>query len=201
MKEVYLTTAYFGPCAYFYEILQSDLVFIEAHEHYEKQSWRNRCRIIGANGEMDLSVPVLEGRGLNQPVKDIRIDYHQNWQKIHFKSVESAYRHSPYYEYLIDDLMEFWTVKADFLLDYNLKITERILRLLKKAGCIRLTEEFQKPGFYEAADLRYSFHPKNKKSAGLDPAPFGEYHQVFSDRFGFIPQVSILDWIFNSFKI
>jgi hypothetical protein len=149
---------------------------------------------------MDLSVPILAGRSLNQPVREIRIDYHQNWQKIHFKSIESAYRHSPFYEYLIDDLREFWITKPVFLLDYNLKITARILHILKADIGVELTSEFREPGFYDEADLRYAFHPKNKKGAGLDPAPFGEYHQVFSDRFGFVPEVSILDLMFNAFK-
>jgi hypothetical protein len=199
MKEIYLTTTYFGPVSYFYEILNAEVAFIEVHENYEKQSWRNRCRIIGANGLLDLSVPILMGRSLNQPVRDIRIDYHQDWQKIHFKSIESAYRHSPFYEFLIDDLQDLWTIRSEFLLDHNQKITERILRLLKGQARIDFTTEFRQPGFYGESDFRYVIHPK-KKGGDLKSSPFGEYHQVFSDRHGYIPGLSILDWMFNSFR-
>lgn len=197
MNEVWLTTAYFGPISYYQVISGAGILHLEACENYEKQSWRNRCRILAANGVMELSIPVLKGRSQNQPIRDIRIDYHQDWQKLHYKSIESAYRHSPFYEFLIDDLSGFWTRKEEFLFDYNLKITETILGLLKNQIQVCLTDQFFKPGHYGEMDFRYRIHPKKKESTGETPVP---YHQVFSDRFGFVPDLSILDWIFNSFR-
>jgi hypothetical protein len=197
MNEVWLTTAYFGPISYFKLIPVDGTVNMEACENYEKQSWRNRCRILAANGVMELSIPILKGRSRNQPIRDIRIDYHQNWQKLHYKSVESAYRHSPFYEFLIDDLSPFWTRKEEFLFDYNLKITEVILGLLQNPSRICLTEMFSEPGNYGEMDYRYRLHPKKNEGTGETPVP---YHQVFSDRFGFVPDLSILDWIFNCIR-
>jgi hypothetical protein len=170
-------------------------VWIEACEHYQKQSYRNRCQILSANGPITLSIPIIKGRSPGQPVRDVRIDHQGNWQKLHFKSIESAYRHSPYYEFLIDDLMHFWTSRWEYLFDYNLAITERVVKLLKLDCNIRLTESFGEPGCYGRSDYRYRIHPKHQKEGtDLSSVP---YHQVFSDRFGFVGGLSVLDAIFN----
>ena len=198
MMEVWLTTAYLGPVDYFRRAAQADVVWIEALEHYEKQSWRNRFRIVTANGPLDLSIPVINGASPGQDIRSVRIDYRQEWQKNHFRSVESAYRHAPFYEYFIDDIRRLWEIRPEYLFDYNLRGTELFLKFMKTNAIIRLTEEYRNPGAYGANDLRYAFHPKTKKQGtGSEPVP---YHQVFSDRFGFIQEVSILDWIFNDFK-
>ncbi|MFO7617743.1 MAG: WbqC family protein [Bacteroidales bacterium] len=195
MDSVWLTTAYFGPVHYFKLMAGNPVVRIEACEHYQKQSFRNRCQIVSANGPITLSIPILKGRSPGQLIRDVRIDHQGNWQKIHFKSIESAYRHSPYYEFHIDDLMEFWSVRWNFLFDYNLAITERVIRLLNLKCTLRLTESFGEPGCYGAGDYRYRIHPKLKEEGtDLISVP---YHQVFSDRFGFVGGLSILDVLFN----
>lgn len=199
MREVWLTTTYLGTVEYFRLMNGADVVWIEAFENYEKQSWRNRFRILSANGPIDLSIPIIKGNSPKQPVREVRIDDRQNWQKIHFRSVESAYRHSPYYEYLIDSLYFLWEIKADYLFDYNSKAMEAVLKLMGSNVLVKPTEDFRQPGQYGPSDYRYSIHPKAKKQ-GTDYVPV-PYHQVFSDRFGFVQDLSILDWLFNDFRI
>ncbi len=197
MNEVWLSTAYFGPVRYFQEIRQARKVTIEAFESYERQSWRNRCRILTANGALDLSIPIAKGHSPGQPIRDVRIDYRQGWQKLHYRSIESAYRHSPFYEYLLDEFREYWEKPCRFLFDLNLSITEKVIRLIRSETTVALTQRFEQPGFYGPNDFRYSIHPKKEKSTGIAPVP---YHQVFIDRFGFVPDLSILDWLFNCFR-
>jgi len=196
-QDIWLTSAYFAPIAFFQQIMGADQVYFEACENYVRQSWRNRCRILSANGILDLYIPVLKGHSPGQPIRSIRIDYHENWQKLHCKAIESAYRHSPFYEYIIDDLLKFWSNRYEFLFDYNLEITRTVVGLMEVHPAIALTDHFEKPGQYGMYDFRYVFHPKKEKSTGDLPVP---YHQVFSERFGFVPDLSILDWLFNCFR-
>ncbi|MFA5817169.1 MAG: WbqC family protein [Bacteroidales bacterium] len=199
MKEVWLTTSYLGTVEYYRLLSGAETANIEAFENYEKQSWRNRFRILSANGPIDLSIPVIKGNSLKQPIREVRIDYRQNWQKIHFRSVESAYRHSPFYEFLIDEIHFLWEIQPESLFDYNRLAMEAVLKLMKSDVTVKLTQEYQKPGYYGSSDYRYSIHPKVKKQGtGYEPVP---YHQVFADRFGFIQDLSILDWLFNDFRI
>lgn len=202
MNEVWLTTTYLGPVGYYRLLSESETAYIEAFEHYEKQSWRNRCRILSANGPIDLNIPVVKGSSPGQPVREVMIDYRQNWQKIHFRSIESAYRHSPFYEFLIDELLFLWETRIDLLFDYNMAAMMAILKIIKTEVTVRLTGDYQKAGYYGSADYRYAIHPKAKKQGtGTNPVPYQPYqyyHQVFSDRFGFIQDLSIIDWLFNN---
>jgi hypothetical protein len=199
MKEVWLTTSYLGTVEYFGILNSADVAYIEAFENYEKQSWRNRFRILSANGPISLSIPIVKGSSPKQPVTGVRIDYRQPWQKIHFRSVESAYRHSPYYEYFIDNLRFIWDIRPEYLFEFNQLGTEAILKLMKSGVTLRWTDGYEAPGHYGPSDYRYRIHPKGKKqSTGHEPVP---YHQVFADRFGFVQDLSILDWLFNDFRI
>ena len=198
MKEVWLSTAYLGTVEYYKLLGEAETAHIEAFENYEKQSWRNRIRILSANGPIDLSIPVIRGSSPKQPIREVRIDYRQNWQKIHFRSVESAYRHSPFYEFLIDEFRFLWDIRAEYLFDYNMTAMGVVLRLMKSDVTVGFTQEYRQPGYYGSSDYRYTLHPKTKKQGtGYEPVP---YHQVFSDRFGFIRDLSILDWLFNDFR-
>jgi hypothetical protein len=199
MKEVWLTTSYLGTIEYFQKMIHAECAYIESFENYEKQSWRNRFRILSANGPITLSIPIIKGSSQKQPIREVRIDYRENWQKIHFRSVESAYRRSPYYEFLIDEFRFLWEVRPEFLFDYNQLAQKAVLKLMKATVTIKYTNEYQVPGFYGPTDYRYSIHPKVKKQGtGYVPVP---YQQVFSDRFGFVQDLSILDWLFNDFRI
>lgn len=189
------STAYFPPVHYFTKILKHGKITLEANENYQRQSYRNRCRILGANGPINLSVPVIKGHSPGQPVKEVRIDYSDHWQRIHFRTIGSAYRHSPFYEYYIDLLMPFWSRKWDFLYDLNLAILTTVFDLFELS--IEIEESQEYIGEDELpADYRKLIHPKVdfRLDPNFSPCP---YVQNFSDRHGFVPNLSILDLIFQ----
>jgi len=195
-SRVLLNTAYFPPIQYFSKIVKYNKVIIEQYESYGKQSFRNRCDIYGANGKLTLSVPVVEGARKKVLTKDVKIEYITNWQKIHFKSMESAYRRSPYYEYYIDDIEPLFIKNYNYLLEFNNAIIEVVNDILDISPEIEMTGDYitDLEGF---SDWREGIHPKKSRRKEDNEFTPTEYTQVFSDRGGFIPNLSILDLIFN----
>lgn len=169
-------------------------MFIERFDNYTKQTYRNRCMLYSANGELMLNIPVEKGRSRKMKMKDVRIAYHTDWQKIHWKSIESAYRSSPFFEFYVDDFIPFYTKTFDFLFDYTFQMHRVVAGHLELENEIRFTDDFEKQ---VENDFRYVIHPK-KNSVGLDNAfrPL-EYRQVFAEKYGFIPNLSIIDLLFN----
>lgn len=195
MDNLLLTTAYFPPVSYFSAIQQSTHIYIEQYENFGKQSYRNRCEIMTANGVIPLTVPVAKANSKTL-VKDLKIVYVSPWQKLHFKGIESAYKNSPYFEYYIDDLMPFFEKKETYLFDLNNKILETLLSLLKITKPVSLTNDYIREGDPTYSDLRNSIHPKaTRRMPGAD-FPVIPYRQTFSDRFDFIPNLSMLDLLF-----
>lgn len=190
MHTTLFSTAYFPPIEYFIHICQSEKIVIEQYENYLKQSYRNRYCIIGANGRIDLSIPVNKTTGNHTLIKDITIDYSTLWTNIHWRTLESNYNKSPFFIYYKDDIQLFYNKNFTTLLEYNTEILKVILKFLKLPKEIILTKDYDKSPKIE--DLRYSMHPK-KSSAMFFP----EYMQVFSDKFGFTANLSILDLLFN----
>lgn len=168
---------------------------VEACEHYVKQTWRNRCVIGTANGPMSLSLPV-EGKAEKAPIRDIRLSDHGHWQHLHWNSIESAYNSSPFFEYYADDLHPFFEKKPDFLFDFNEGIRETICELLEIDAHSEKTDFFvsEREIPDEWVDLRNSIHPKKALDDGFCATP---YYQVFDRKFGFQPNLSILDLLFN----
>ncbi len=188
-----LGTAYAGNIHYYSVLKNAETVWVDLFEHFEKQSYRNRACIHGANGKLNLIIP-LERRGIRTPVGQVKIDYSQNWQKLHWKSLESAYRSSPYFEYYEHDFHEFYHKQEfELLADFNSAIQTKILRLLDIEVEILNTESY-KSSMDGVKDFRQLIHPKKT----LDESyPKETYMQVFEDRNGFIPNLSILDLLFN----
>ena len=185
-----------GPVYYFALLAREKEITLEQHDNYVKQSYRNRCRILGPNGVVDLTVPIKRKRGTRTPVRDVRVDYDSFWNRIHWKSLIAAYASSPYFEYLADDLRPFYEKKIRFLVDLNAVLTECVFRLLDWKLTFSLSEEFVKIGGEE--DPRQLIHPK-KDPGSADPRFRPEpYHQVFSEKHGFRPNLSILDLMFNA---
>ena len=181
-----LPTSYFAPIGYYAILLQNENCAIEQYEHFVKQSIRNRCEIYGANGRLILSVPKQRKASSKTPIKDIRIAYHHPWQKQHWKSICSAYRSSAYFEFFEDLFAPLFEEKQEFLLDFNLKLQEVVFKCLQEKNNSILTKSYQKQG--ELNDFRNaSFQIKNQE----------KYHQVFESKCGFIPNLSILDLLFN----
>ncbi len=188
--ENILSTAYFPPVSYFVSLRTEQQVTIEQWETYTKQTLRNHCHIYGPNGEQRLSVPVVKVNGNHTLTKDIRIALNNNWQKIHWRSIETAYNKSPYFLYYKDYFIPFFEKKQEFLLDLNTRLLETVSPLLRWDLRIELTEN------YQGLNLP-AFNQKKETTRPEEMLFFPEYIQVFSSRTGFIPDLSILDLIFN----
>lgn len=179
---------YFGPIDYYAEMVKSESLTIEAHENFQKQTYRNRMNILGANGKLMLNIPMLHESP--RLIKDIQPSYEYDWQKEHYKSLKSAYRSSPYFEYYEDDLAPFYEKKEKYLFDINLKTLEFINQKLKLDLDISTTESYKK------IDIENDF--RNQFSAKKNPQyQLPEYAQVFDEKFDFIEGLSILDLLFS----
>jgi len=183
-----LSTAYLPPVHYFQKIVSAEKVFIEKHEHFVKQTFRNRCRILGANGVQVLSIPLVNTHEKSF-ITEKKIAYGQNWQRQHWRSIESAYRNSPFFIYYADELKMFYENKFEFLFEYNTELLKTLLMLLKLKKEIHFTENFEKEAKDDLRDMSSYTEP-----ADLNLKP---YTQVFSDKHGFQSNLSIIDLLFN----
>jgi hypothetical protein len=193
-----LSTAYFAPIQYYSKIVSAEKVVLEKFENYQKQTYRNRCVIYSANGPQSLTVPVMRDSQLKIYTKDVRIDHSMNWQKIHFKAIESAYRCSPFYQYYIDELIPFFQKRYSFLYDLNLEILHKTCQILEVQMCMSETAGYISDVSENYQDFRELIHPKQRMFKP-DPAfapPI--YTQVFEPKGGFIGNMSVLDLIFNT---
>ena len=192
MSKILLSTAYLPPIKYFANILQFDLCKIEIHENYIKQTYRNRCNILTANGLLNLSIPVNKVDGNHTLCKDIQISYASNWQSNHWRAIESAYNKSPFFLYYRDDLEKFYTQTYELLIDYNTELLKFILKKLGISKEINFTNDFI-PVNNSINDLRYSINPKTVQEKIIFP----HYYQVFEAKHDFMPNLSIIDLLFN----
>ncbi|OIP84820.1 MAG: hypothetical protein AUK44_01430 [Porphyromonadaceae bacterium CG2_30_38_12] len=184
-----ISTAYLAPVEYYFYINNAQAVIMEQHEYYEKQSYRNRCKILTANGIMDLSIPVENSAKML--IRDIRISEHDNWQTNHWRAIESAYNSSAFFEYYADDFRPFYKKKWHFLWDFNLEMQQKMMELLEIETKINFTECYlaDRENF---ADLRTLIHPKKQSQIKSKP-----YYQVFERKFGFCSNLSSIDLLFN----
>jgi len=181
-----LPTAYLAPISYYAILLQRPNCSVELHEHFIKQSIRNRCDIYGANGKLRLSIPKERKGSSKTIIKNLKISYKQNWQKQHWNAIESAYNSSPFFEYYKDELKPFFEEKEEYLVSYNFKLQKIILIMLQHENIIKNTTKYLDKGdFFDLRD--YTWELKNQK----------KYDQVFMEKKGFIPNLSILDLLFN----
>ncbi|GHT22803.1 hypothetical protein FACS189430_05130 [Bacteroidia bacterium] len=196
MKKILLSTAYFPPIQYVSKIFSAYSAVIERHEHFCKQSYRNRCTILTANGLLDLVIPVVHTAKPKTLITELSIAYDAPWQKLHFKAIESAYRKSPFYEYYIDDLTPFFTRHYPYLYDFNMQIMQTVCRIARLPFAIGESETYERNPA-DTLDFRSGIHPK--KSRQIDDENFVStpYTQVFAAQFGFQPNLSILDLLFN----
>ncbi len=188
---------YFGPLNYFSFLAKNtinDLIF-ETQENFPKQTFRNRCYIMGANGKLCLTIPIKH-KSSTRNIKDTKISYDFDWKKQHLKSIESAYRSSPYYEYYEDSLIKLFKKDETFLVDLNIKTIQWALEKLDLETKLKLSTEYIEK--QEEKDFRDSF--STKKEIIFDKNLLGNltnYTQVFNEHHDFIRNLSILDLIFN----
>ncbi|MGQ8338475.1 WbqC family protein [Sunxiuqinia sp. A32] len=194
-QAILLSTAYLPPIQYISKFLSYNTIWLEAFENFTKQTYRNRTIILGANGPESLVVPVEKGRS-KQLVCDLKISYDTNWQHIHWQAIVSAYNSSPFFEFLEADFIPFFQKKYEYLFDYNLQIMQVIFEILEIKPNIKQTLDFEQVE-ESCLNFREAIHPKPKKAI-IDPNfKQNPYSQVFDDKFGFTPNLSILDLLFN----
>ena len=203
---VILASTYFGPVQWYQKLCRHGDVLLERYDHFMKQTFRNRCVIAAANGLQALTVPVEKSPEGAALMKDVRISDHGNWRHLHWQALQSAYGESPFFEFYADDLRPFFEKKWDFLFDFNLEITHRMCELLDIQPRITPTNDYTSSPITQHStpitqhpspvqDYRDAIHPKH-------PLPDSEftarpYYQVYAQRYGFQPNLSILDLLFN----
>jgi hypothetical protein len=191
------STAYLPPIHYFRFLTLYDEIYIESHETYPKQTFRNRCVIYSANGPIPLIIPVEKPFGNRTKIKEVRIDNTVKWRKEHWRALESAYRSSAYFEYVHDYFKPFFDKEMTYLWDLNLHLLETIKSILEIKVRIKETYEFKKEYGENYSDYRYSINPKSHKAQIQSFEPL-QYFQVFAHKAGFVPNLSIFDLICNS---
>jgi hypothetical protein len=193
--NILIHPTYFPSISHFAAIVQAEKVTFEMEDNFQKQTNRNRTYIYSPNGIQLLNIPVKHSKIAHQKTKDIQIENDFDWQKQHFKSLEAAYRSSPFFEFFEDDLLPVFEKKHSFLMDLNLEVFELITRCLRmKIEYTATTEYVHEIKANEIIDFRYLANGKK------DQSQFESYTQVFDDKFGFINNLSVLDLVFNEGK-
>ena len=204
-----LSTAYFPPIEYFAAMANSRKVEIESGEMYQKQSYRTRCHINGANGLLVLTVPVLrsaikdEGSSHKIPTANLKIDYSKPWILQHKRALEAAYMSSPFFEYYMDEIYEILDSGEESLLKMNTALTVKIAELIGIETPVTLSDgNFITPGSEELkakniTDFRDSIHPKKEPLLLKELELEKPYWQVFTNKQGFVPNLTILDLLCN----
>ena len=188
--EKIIHPTYFPSIKIFSELVKIDKLLFEVNDNYQKQTERNRTSIYSANGKQILSIPVNFSSKKKRKFKEIRVCNDTNWQKVHLKSIEYSYRSSPYYEYFEDRFIKFFSQRNNFLIDINIKSIELMYDLLNlKLNYLKTEKYLNEYNFID--DLRYLASEK-KNTIKIQP-----YVQVFSEKFGFLSNLSMIDLIFN----
>lgn len=218
------TTAYLPPVSYLAAIaeemdglsnrtdgassleLTPSVIYIEASENYQKQSFRNRCRFYAADGVQDLNIPVIHEGGTHKlPISEIRIDWSKPWFQQHERAIISAYRTSAYFEYYMDEFFAIYAGKPEKLIDLNTSLLRFLLDKTGIAAEIRFTSGFSRDGsqaledgsIVQCEDLREVIHPKRSNTILKDLGLEKPYFQVFSQKHGFQSDLSAIDLLFN----
>ena len=185
---------YFSPSILFKKSIEISNIEFDLYEPWRKMSFRNRCVVAGANGPINLSIPVLEGREQKKPVKEVVIDNRKSWQVQHWKTITSCYNRSPWFDFFGHELEELYRQPFEFLSDWNRTCFEWVTKKLGMQVSVSYTQSFQ-PVYPDAefVDWRNLLLPKSIGQEFPEPV---RYRQVFEERIGFIPHLSILDMLF-----
>lgn len=207
MKKILLSTTYFGPIQWYQKLYRAEEVFIERCESFQKQTYRNRCIIATTNGLQALTIPVERNQGDRSldaerdqgPVPlihSLRISDHGNWRHLHWNALKSAYGESPFFDYYQDDIRPFFEQRWDHLFDFNEAIRKKMCELLDIQPKVNYTEMFTiEPTANNIIDYRSAIRPKHPEP-DPDFTP-KRYYQVYEQKHGFLPNLSILDLLFN----
>ena len=201
MSSALLQTTYFGPVQWYQKLYRYDCCSIEQYDSYQKQTYRNRCVIATANGLQALTVPVEHNPQGSTPnaqlVRDLRISDHNQWRRVHWNALQSAYSESPFFDYYADDIRPFFEKKYEFLIDFNEAIRQTVCQLIDIHPSVTYTSNYVPADSIEASSVRdfreviQAKHPQPDDD--FMPKP---YWQVFQHRYGFQPNLSSLDLLF-----
>ncbi len=189
-STVLLSTAYLPNLQYLNAVINANNILLEHHENFIKQTYRNRCDIVTANGKLSLTIPLVK-QSDKELISDKKISYSENWQQQHWRTITSAYNGSPYFEFFEDDLKPFYENKFEYLSEYNYKLLQCILHILRVKKEIAFTKGFEIHPT-NSIDLRAISLIKHQPDFTTST-----YYQLFSEKYGFIQNVSCLDALFN----
>lgn len=187
---ILLSTAYLPNLQYLKNVLRADTIVLEAHEHFVRQSYRNRAEVLTSNGKLTLTIPLLK-QTEKEIISNKRISYAENWQHQHWRTIVSSYKSSPYFEFFEDDLKPFYEKKYEFLWEYNTEILKAILHILRIKKNIAVSSQYD-PMPTQYKDLRSLSNVNPVADNSTQP-----YYQVFADKLGFVSNPSCLDALFN----
>lgn len=188
-----LSSAYLPPVCFFMAMKGHDKVLVERCDSYHKQTYRNRCVIATPTGPQSLTVPVIHGNNPRQTMRDVRISSHGNWRHLHWNALASAYMNSPFFMYYEDDLRPVFEKNHTFLIDFNMQLLEVVMQLAGIPAAVSLTDSYAPEGSVSPGnDYRQLVEPGVTRGMEFKP-----YYQVFSERTGFLANLSIADMLFN----
>ncbi|MDO5664745.1 MAG: WbqC family protein [Bacteroidia bacterium] len=191
-SDVLFSSFYLAPVEYYSVLFRSQSAIIEIHDNYQKQSYRNRCIIAGANGALSLSIPIEKPNTPKCAMKDIRIAEHGNWRHLHWNTIVSAYNSTPFFEYYEDDFRPFYEKQYTFLHDFNEELRQLICSFIGIKTAVSYSKAFFLNVPNGITDCRETIHPKHPSDFVAKP-----YYQVFAEKHGFLPNLSIIDLLFN----
>lgn len=193
-ESALIETQYFPPIQTISKCLLYSSITIEQYENYRKGTYRNRTHIASANGLLRLSIPLKKGKNQRQPIREVRISYEEAWQNRHWTAICSAYGNAPFFDYYSDYFKPFFKNRFEFLFDFNLAIFEKILSVLQIETTLQFSDTFLLETNDQLKDLRNVVHPR---LVIMDEYfQIENYSQVFQEKTGFLPNLSVLDLIF-----
>lgn len=195
MTRILLELAYLPTISHFALMATHSCTVLEQCEHYSKGSFRNRCYIAGAQGPLRLTVPLRKGKNRQQSIREVRISYDEPWRARHWQAIRSAYGKSPFFLHYSDALEPFFKDrKCDFLWDWNYGLLELLIGLLRLDCSLELSSQYDAEAPSGILDLRNRILPDQPLPDGIPP--LNRYSQVFEDRLGFTPNLSVIDLLF-----
>lgn len=189
--DILIHPNYFPNIHQFTQIIKANNILFEVSDNYQKQTFRNRTYIYGANGKLGLFIPVIHSHKNRELFKDVKISYESNWMDLHLKSLQSAYRSSPYFEYFEDDFIKLYSKKEKFLADFNIKCIKLISNLLDLDLDFKISNEYVEKT-NDIIDLRDLSNARKEKKIETP-----KYIQVFESKHGYLNNLSIIDLIFS----
>jgi hypothetical protein len=192
VQPALLPTAYLPPVGYFQVLLSHEEIWLEQMETYRKQSIRNHCRIFSPNGIQKLTIPVERPSGNHTMTRDVRISFHEPWQRLHWRSIETAYNNSPFFLFYRDHFSPFYQKPYTYLVDFNLALLNKVLEITRQKVLMKYTAIFQK-----LPETMTDFRQTDFSGELKDFPPPRHYTQTFEPSVGFLPHLSVLDLLCN----